>query len=183
MLDKVPGGSLAKSIVVEAAVNSNLAPMLNRVYERRPGVAGLTRPSAEIDAIAESHDAIAAPVILAAHPPVPVPAIASGIANLRFLPGRYERVIVLVHVLDAPQLVGILPECDQYACLWDLADPPSLALAKVAELLSRHQCLSPTAWAGLHFYSHPKRPVADAAQALKEYQTALVDFPDVLNGA
>jgi hypothetical protein len=180
MLEHAAIGELGKTLVVEVSINSILASVFNDARTTRVGVAGLLRSDTEVSQIAEQFSGFASSIILASRPPVPVASTASGIGVLKHAEHGYQHVVLMVHLSEAATMIHAVAEADRFGVLWDLADTPNVALADLGVILARHNCLSDESWAGLHFYAHPRRKVADAAERKARYETIFAEYPALL---
>ncbi len=180
VLDQVGLGDLSKTLIVEVSINSILASVFNDVDSNRRGVAGLLRNDVKIDSLIQRFSGLAAPIILASRPPVPVAATASGVGVLRHSEHSFDRVILLVHLSEAATMMHAVADADEFGVLWDLADTPNVGLADLGVVLTRHNCLSEESWAGLHFYEHPRRRVIDAQEKKKKYEQIFSEYPSML---
>jgi hypothetical protein len=179
MLNSLGLGDLSRAVVVEVSVNSVLAPVFNDSSPERPGVAGLLRGDATVATVARKCSGFDYDIVLASRPPVPVATTASGVGLLRTAEGSHEQMILMVHLSEAAMMIHAFADADRFAVLWDLADTPNLALADLGILLARHHCLTADSWAGLHFYSHPKRKLADSEERKARYEQIFADYPAV----
>jgi hypothetical protein len=165
-------------LIVELSINSNLAPMFNQVAVKRPGVAGLLSPKASAQQLAQKFDGLPAPLLLAAHPPVPAVAIANGVANLRQQDVGGKDIVLFVNVVDANNLWSVFGQADTVRVLWDMADPPNFALAQLGDQLAKHDGIATDSWEGVFFYRDERRRGAvDNVSAQKAYKEILADYP------
>ncbi len=180
MLEQAGLGDMSQTLVVEVSINSILASVFNDSSASRFGVAGLLRSDMDVSKIAQQFSGLVSPLILASRPPVPVASTASGIGVLRHANHAYDHVVLMVHLSEAATMIPAVADADKFGILWDLADAPNVALADLGIILARHNCLSDESWAGLNFYSHPRRKVADAEARKMRYQTIFSEYPALL---
>ncbi len=166
-------GELQDAAVVELAVNSNLQPVFEAVPRPRPGLAGLLMPGTALDQVLQSVHGLPWPIALAPRPAVPVAALGSAVALLESTASRHDRIVLMVHVAELPQLLPALAGVSDFRVLWDLADAPSFALASAGEALAASGALAPDRWRGFHLYQHADRPVAHAAARRAELLAVL----------
>jgi hypothetical protein len=180
VLDQIGLGDLSKTLIVEISINSILASVFNDLNSNRRGVAGLLRSDITVDQIVQNFSGLQCPIVLASRPPVPVASTASGVGVLRHAAHGFNRVILMVHLSEAATMIHAVADADRFGVLWDLADTPNVGLADLGIVLTRHNCLSDESWAGLHFYEHPRRKVADAQDRKKRYEQIFAEYPSVL---
>lgn len=177
-LDKLAAlGPLDNAVVVELAINSNLSASFMDAMKNRLGLGGLLRHNLGLQDIAESVDGVALPVAFAPRPPIPVGALASAVGLLGTAKGNFDKVILMVNCMEAPQLSPAFVNADRFYVLWDLADAPTRALAQVGDALVSQRLISPDNWGGFHLYTHPKRPVENAADTAAQFQLILGQYP------
>lgn len=179
-LDKLTAlGPLDNAVVVELAINSNLSASFIDAMKNRLGLGGLLRHNLGLQDIAETVDGVALPVAFAPRPPIPVGALASAVGLLGTAKGNFDKVILMVNCMEAPQLSPAFVNADRFYVLWDLADAPTRALAQVGDALASQRLISPDNWGGFHLYSHSKRPVEDAASVTEQFQRILGQYPSL----
>jgi hypothetical protein len=173
---EIDAGNVA--LIVELSINSNLAPMFGQVGVRRPGAAGLLSPKATALSLAQQFDDIIAPVLLAAHPPVPAAAISNGVANLRQQDLGGKDVVLMANVVDVASVWPVIGQADTFRVLWDLTDPPNFALGQLGDQLARWDGIGNDGWAGAFFYRDERRRTAVAvSEAKKAYEAVVKEYP------
>lgn len=173
-------GSMEKAAVVELAVNSNLAAAFIDGAKNRLGLGGLLRRNVALQDIVETVEDLAWPVAFASRPPIPIGALSSAVGLLASAEGRFDKIILMVHILEAAQLQAAMTAADRYHVVWDLADAPTRALAQVGEALAAQRVLGPAHWGGFHLYTDPRRPVENEAQSRQNFESVIGQYPDLL---
>lgn len=186
-----------KSLLVELAQESHLAPVFGWHGRPRPGLAPLLVPPMERRWLGRSRLATGAglalekrlrdgigsfpglsiPLVLAADPPLARAALESGVPLLAEAPSDYAETVLLVHISDAPWLINAFHYPARFSVLWDIADLPSTALPRMAEVLARHHCLTPEHWGGFQLCENPARAVPDAAERRTVWRSLLAEHP------
>ncbi|MGZ8218417.1 hypothetical protein [Methylomagnum sp.] len=186
-----------ESLLIELAEHSHLAPMVKQHGRDRPGLAPLLVPPVQrawfrrgtkwpLPSIERALAPIQlrgpgrpVPLLVAAHPPLPLPAIESAIALLRQAECRFEEMVLLVHILDAPRFAAIFPQADSFRVLWDIADLPSAALPDLMRVLSGPLREAPCRWQGFSLCNHPGRVPVDGAERWTLWRELLAEFPAI----
>lgn len=183
MLEKLGVARGEATVLVELAETSTLAPVFGEQGKARHGLAGLLHPGGRLDKLAARLDGLPAPLLLAPRPEVPATALCSAVGVLGSTPGVFRRAVLLVHVNDAPRFAAAYPQVDRFRVLWDLADIPTGALVRLAEVLVAQHCVSEERWGGFGLYEHPRRAVADGAVRRAGFETLLGEYPGLVGEA
>lgn len=182
------------ALLVELAEHSHLAPVFGLHGQERPGLAPLLVPPARrgwfrrgsarrpdparsVASARITAPGLSAPVLTAAHPPLGLPAIESAIALLRDAESRFEDIVLLVHLLDAPRFAPVFGHIDSFHLLWDIADPPSPALPALMGVLAESLRGVPGRWGGVHLCNHASRVPANADERWIAWRELLAEFP------
>ena len=177
-LEKMGINSLEETIVIELSKQSSLNIVINN-SSQRIGISALLNPQLSLDGLAEYFPNIAAKIILASSQPVSLNSLSSAAQVLAYKNTNAKRIILLVNMLDACELVEAWQHADTYAIYWDLADYISPSLATLGEKLAEYGCLSSTSWKGLHFYHNSLRPVSAPEDMLTAYKEVLKQYPSL----
>lgn len=165
-----PLGPLDHDLLVEAAEQSLLAHALG-VAPEGPGPAGLLAGD-----LAPLHDPGQGPPLLLAsvRHRTPIAAVVAGVRMAVHRPGPHRAVTAMVHVDDLEILRRLAGHAHRVALHWDLADLPTRALDHVAEAVVTEA--GTDVWAGLHLYSHPRRPLEDPTARHAAWRAVLDDY-------
>lgn len=166
-----------KHVLVELAENSHLAAVFGEQGKPRFGIAGLLRLSGRLTQLTQTFKNVPAPLILAPRPGMTAAMLCSAAALLHTTPGEFETATLLVHIDDAPLFANAYAHVDQFSLLWDVQDPPTPALVKLAQTLAEQQVLSQDNWRGFNLYRHPNRSSPESAERLQHFKTLLQDYP------
>ncbi len=177
MLKNLKLGDWDKTVLVELAVNSNLAPVFGMQGKPRYGLSGMLRLGAKLEQLGQTYKYVPAPLLLAPQPNIPAAALCSAVGLTASSPSIYENVVLLVHVSEAPQFTDAYAYVNHFSIVWDIADPPTQSLVTLAEVLMANGCVSQESWKGFILYQHPNRVLADAQARRKALESVLQDYP------
>lgn len=170
-------GPMSNTVLVELAVQSNLAPVFRAQKKERYGLAGLLAFNDCLDKIGTTYQQLSAPIVLAPNPMVTEATLESAVALLATTEGPYDKATLLVHINDAPQFSDAYQHVDEFHILWDLADAPNVALQNLCAILAKTHCLNQDTWGGFHLCSHPMRPLADADERRTMFDQIIGEHP------
>lgn len=188
-----------RTLLVELAQESHLAPVFRQHGQPQGGLAPLLAPplqrrwfgrwglangpherlEAVLGASIHMWPGLSVPLVLAADPPLSKAALESAVALLSETPSGFEQIVLLIHISDVPWLITPYQYAQRFSVMWDIADLPSAALPRMAEVLARSHCLAPERWGGFHLSSHPSRLPADLTARHEIWRTLLAEFPAV----
>lgn len=168
-----------KLVLVEAAKLSNMAAMLGCQGQMDAGVAGLLEPGTRLEDLAQRYDRLAFPLVLAPRPSVPVTALNSALSVLADVPGDYERIVIMLHVADAIEILPALTHVDRFSFLLDCADNVDAKLARVAQEMANLGLIRESTWAGVFFYQRSEQPNASAIARESSLREILNSYPSL----
>jgi len=177
MLKNIKLWNWEKTVLVELAVNSNLAPVFGMQGKPRYGLAGMLRLGAKLEQLGQPYKYVPAPLLLAPLPAISAGALCSAVGLVATSPSTYEDLVLLVHVSEAAQFADAYVHVNHFSILWDIADPPVQSLINLADVLVANGYVSQATWKGFTLYQHPNRTLPDAQARRKEFENVLQDYP------
>jgi hypothetical protein len=176
-LEKLGFIKAGNELIVELALESRLAPVFDRSEKTNKGLIPLLQQDVSLHKLAFRQNDIKAPVILAAFPSVAIDIQLSALSLLPAVESHIDKVIVLIHINDAPSFEGAYPIMDSFSIVWDMADHPGFELSALSRSLLNQQCLNKEKWKGFFLCNHPNRQLSDNVLRESILRRLLNDFP------
>ncbi|MBK8814913.1 MAG: hypothetical protein IPN42_05110 [Methylococcaceae bacterium] len=164
-------------LLMELATESRFAPVFDRSEKTSKGIVSLLQPGFSVHKLAFRHSAIKAPIVLAPNPPVAIDHQLAALSLLPSIENHADKVIVLIHVNDAPSFAPAFAIMDNFSIVWDMADFPGIALSALGRSLLNQQCLNKETWKGFFLCNHPNRKLPDIKIRESVLKMLLNEFP------
>jgi hypothetical protein len=164
-------------LLIELATESRFAPVFDRSEKISKGIVSLLQPGFSVHKLAFRHSSIKAPIVLAPNPPVAIDNQLSALSLLPSIENHADKVIVMMHVNDAPSFASAFANMDNFSIVWDIADFPGSELSELGQSLLNQQCLSQETWKGFFLCNHPNRRLPDVKIRESVLKKLLNEFP------
>lgn len=181
-IESIYAQGIDKLVLVEAAKSSNMAAVLGCKNPTHVGVAGLLEPGIRLEELSQRYDKLAFPMVLAPRPSVPFTALNSALSVLADVPGDYERIVIMLHVADAIEILPALTDVGKFSFLLDCADSVDAKLVRVAQEMTNLGLIRESTWGGIFFYQRSEQPTASAIARESSLREILSSYPSLTPG-